>query len=57
MKEFRVSLPIEYRPVIKKLSKELGLSTKKFLKVILVLYIKELNEGYYEEIKEELGLK
>ena len=57
MKRFEILLPIKYRPALKHVSKELGLSMRKLLELILVLYIKELHEDFYEEIKEELGLK
>ena len=57
MKRFEIKLPIKYRPALKKLSKELGISMRALVELVLVLYIKELHKDYYEEIKEELGLK
>ncbi len=56
-KRFEILLPLKYRPALKHLSKELGISMRKLIEVVLVLYIKELNEEYFEEIKKELGLK
>lgn len=53
-KNFEIQLPIKYRPVLKKLSDDLGISMRGLLKMIIVIYIKELNDDYYEQVKKDL---
>jgi len=46
--KFEVLLPLKYRPTLKKLAKELNISMRKLIEMILVMYIEEFNE----QIKE-----
>ena len=52
--KFEIQLPLKYRPVVKKLSKDLGITMRKLIEMLLVMYIKELNGKYYDEFKDEL---
>jgi len=46
--KFEILLPLKYRPILKKLAKELNISMRKLIEMILVMYIEEFNE----QIKE-----
>lgn len=52
--KFEIQLPIKYRPVVKKLAGELHISMKKLIEMLLVLYIKELNNEHWDDIKDDL---
>jgi len=45
---FEVCLPKKYRPTLKKLAKELNISMRKLIEMILVMYIEEFNEQLKE---------
>jgi len=46
--KFEVLLPLKYRPTLKKLAKELNISMRKLIEMILVMYIEEFNEQLTE---------
>ena len=46
--KFEVLLPLKYRPTLKKLAKELNISMRKLIEMILVMYIEEFNEQVKE---------
>ena len=46
--KFEVMLPLKYRPTLKKLAKELNISMRKLIEMILVMYIEEFNEQVKE---------
>ena len=46
--KFEIMLPLKYRPTLKKLAKELNISMRKLIEMILVMYIKEFNEQLKE---------
>lgn len=52
--KFEIVLPLKYRPIVKKLAGDLHISMRKLIEMILIIYIKELNEEYFDEIKDEL---
>ena len=52
--KFRIHLPIKYKPVVKKLSGDLDISIDKLIEILLVMYIKELNSDYWDEVKDSL---
>lgn len=52
MKRFKISLPEKYRPVLNKVAKDLSVSRTKLCELIFIIYIKELHQEYWDEIKE-----
>ena len=52
--KLEIQLPIKYRPVVKQLSGDLDITMKKLIELLLVLYIKELNEKYYDDVENDL---
>ena len=46
--KFEIMLPLKYRPTLKKLAKELNISMRKLIEMILVMYIEEFNEQVKE---------
>ena len=52
--KFRIHLPIKYKPVVKKLAGDLEISMSKLIEMLLVLYIREFHNEYWDNVKEEL---
>jgi len=52
--KFEIRLPMKYRPVVKKLAANLHISMRKLMEMLLVIYIKELHNNYWDDEKDDL---